>query len=133
MAKTDTFQCSVITPERAVLECDANFVAFPAHDGERGVLRNHAPLVCRMGIGRLRVETPGQKHRMFVDGGFAQIVGNTVTILTEQAIPSDKIDRAAASAALDAARALKIGDDDSLKARTDAIRRAHTQLALSKS
>ncbi len=130
MAKTETFQCSVITPERAVLECGANFVAFPAHDGERGVLRNHAPLLCRMGIGRLRVETPEENHTMFVDGGFAQVVGNCLTILTEQAQEAEEIDRDAANKALETARAMKIHDEASSNARQNAIRRAKAQLSL---
>lgn len=43
----DTFHCSVVTPERAVLECEASFAAFPAHDGEIGIMPQRAPLLCR--------------------------------------------------------------------------------------
>src|SRR3972149_6587008 len=85
MAKTATFHCSVITPERAVLECESRFVAFPAHDGEMGVLRDRAPLVCKLGSGALRVQTSDTAHVLFVEGGFAQVLNNRVTILTEQA------------------------------------------------
>lgn len=38
MANEKTFHCSVVTPERAVLEADARMVVFPAHDGERGIM-----------------------------------------------------------------------------------------------
>jgi len=82
MAKNDTFHCSVITPERAVLETDATFVALPAHDGELGVLRNRAPMLYKLGTGELRVETPEGKHLLFVDGGFAQMVDNRLALLT---------------------------------------------------
>ena len=132
MASTDTFQCSVITPEKAVLECDAAFVAFPAHDGEMGVLNHRAPLICKMGIGILRIETPGEKHVLFVDGGFAQVAADSLTILTEQARKADDLDAGAAEQGLVEAREMKITDDASFDARSKAIRRAQVQLKLAK-
>jgi len=143
MATPDTFQCSVITPERKVLECDANFVAFPAHDGEMGVLNRRAPIVCKLGIGVLRVETPDPsrdrkgvgetvKHVLFVDGGFAQVVDNRLTILTQHAREADDIEATAAGQALIEARAMKITDDASFTTRADAIQRAQIQLKLVK-
>ncbi|MBU0717926.1 MAG: ATP synthase F1 subunit epsilon [Planctomycetes bacterium] len=130
MAKSDTFQCSVVTPEKTVAECAATFVAFPAHDGEMGVLFNRAPLVCKLGIGQLRIESPAGDRSLFVDGGFAEVAGNRLTILTEQAQDPGDIDRAAAKQALIEARALKITDEASLTARTDAIQRAKAQIKL---
>lgn len=128
----DVFHCSVVTPEKAVLECDATFVAFPAHDGEMGILVNRAPLVCKLGIGELRAETSDAKHVLFIDGGFAQIVENRLTILAEQAKTIDEIDPAAARQALTEARAIPITDDDSCTARSNAIRRARMQLKLAR-
>ncbi len=132
MATTETFQCSVITPERKVLECDAQFAAFPAHDGEMGVLKRRAPLVCKLGIGVLRIEAPGEKHAMFIDGGFAQVIGNRLTILTEQARKPDDLDAAVADKALVEARAIKITDELSVTARANAIQRAQVQLKLTR-
>lgn len=106
MARNDTFHCSVITPERAVLEADATFVAFPAHDGEVGILKDRAPLLFKMGAGLLRVETPEGNHAFFVDGGFAQMVDNRLTLLTEQARLASEIDRAAVDRAREEARSL---------------------------
>ena len=93
MARTDTFHCSVITPERAMLEAEATFVAFPAHDGEVGILPDRAPLLFKMGAGELRVESPQGNQVLFVDGGFAQMVENRLTLLTE-AGQADRGDRA---------------------------------------
>ena len=130
MARNDTFQCSVITPERAVLETQATFVAFPAHDGEVGILPNRAPLLYKLGIGELRVESPEGNHRLFVDGGFAQMVENRLTILTEQAKRIDEIDRAAAQRALEEARTLPTVSDADFAARQRAVRRAEVQIRL---
>jgi F-type H+-transporting ATPase subunit epsilon len=130
MARTDTFQCSVITPERAVLDTDATFVAFPAHDGEVGILRDRAPLLFKMGIGVLRVETPEAEHKLFVDGGFAQMVDNRLTLLTEQAKRAEEIDRAAAERALTEARALPMVTDAEFAAHQKAVQRAEVQIKL---
>ena len=129
MAK-DTFHCSVITPERAVLETEATFVAFPAHDGEVGILPGRAPLLFKMGIGELRVESPEGNHDFFVDGGFAQMVENRLTLLTEQARAVEEIDRAAAERALAEARNMPMVSDTEFAARQRAVRRAETQIHL---
>ena len=127
----DTFHCSVVTPESAILECDATFAAFPAHDGEIGILPNRAPLLCRLGMGILRVESEGEKHSFFVDGGFAQMVDNKLTLLTEQARAATDIELEAAREALEAARAMSAeGSGDAYDRRQAAIRRAQFQLDL---
>ena len=130
MARTDTFHCSVITPERAVLEADATFVAFPAHDGEVGILPGRAPLLFKMGIGSLRVESPEGNREFFVDGGFAQMVENRLTLLTEQAKAVEEIDRAAAERALAEAREMPMVSDAEFAARQRAVRSAETQIRM---
>jgi F-type H+-transporting ATPase subunit epsilon len=130
MAKNDTFHCSVITPERAVLEADATFVAFPAHDGEVGILPGRAPLLFKMGIGSLRVESPEGNREFFVDGGFAQMVENRLTLLTEQARAVEDIDPAAAERALAEAREMPMVSDAEFAARQRAVDRAETQIRL---
>ena len=130
MAHTGTFQCSVVTPERAVLECEATFVALPAWDGEVGVLRNRAPLLCRLGIGGLRVETPNENHIMFVDGGFAEMADNKLTILTSAVRLPDELDGQEIAAALETARDMEVRDELSFKAKQDALQRVRAQRKL---
>jgi F-type H+-transporting ATPase subunit epsilon len=101
-----TFHCSVVTPERAVLETEATFVALPAYDGELGVLHHRAPLLAKLGAGTLRVEGPNGTLQYFVAGGFAQMVGDRLTILTEECRPVADVDRATAERDLQAALAL---------------------------
>ncbi len=124
----ETFHCSVVTPERAVLECDATSAVFPAHDGEVGILPRRAPLLCRLGTGILRVETEGKPRRFFIDGGFGQMVDNKLTLLTEQARATDEIKLEAARQALDDARALPV--EDGYDQRQVAIERARVQVKL---
>jgi F-type H+-transporting ATPase subunit epsilon len=132
MAKANSFQCTVITPEQKVLECDATLAVFPAHDGELGVLTHRAPLVCKLGIGTLRVEGAGERHVLFIDGGFAQVVDNRLTLLTEQARRPTDLDASKAEVALIEARAMRITDQASLTKRTNAIARARVQMKLAK-
>jgi F-type H+-transporting ATPase subunit epsilon len=127
-----TFQCSVITPERVVLECDATFVAFPAHDGEMGVLQRRAPLVCKLGIGSLRVATLEAEQLLYVDEGFAQVSGSRLTILTEQARKAEQLDAAAAEASLVEAVAMPNITDEQYDARNKAMQRATVQIKLAR-
>ena len=133
MARNDTFHCSVITPERAMLEKDATFVAFPAWDGEVGILKHRAPLLYKLGAGELRVESPDGNERLFVAGGFAQMVEDRLTILTEQAKRPEEIDRAAAQRALAEARAMPMVTDAEYETRQRAVRSAEMQLKLAAS
>jgi F-type H+-transporting ATPase subunit epsilon len=123
----ETFRCIVVTPERAVLECEARFVALPAWDGEIGVLRNRAPLICKLGIGRLRVETPAERHVLFLDGGFAEMIDNRLTVLTEVARRPEELDRDEIEAGLEAARAIEVRDDESFAVRQAAMQRVREQ------
>ncbi len=124
---SQTFHCAVVTPERTVLECEAKFVALPAWDGEIGILRNRAPLLCKLGIGSLRVETPTERHLLFVDGGFAEMAENRLTVLTAAARRPEDFDAAEVAAALETARGMAVTDDESFQTRQKALQRARVQ------
>lgn len=97
-------RCVVVTPERAVLDQPADFVAVPMYDGELGVLPGRAAMIGRLGVGELRLTLGQQTKRYFVDGGFAQVRGDVVTLLTTRAIEADKINTHAATKALEEAK-----------------------------
>jgi F-type H+-transporting ATPase subunit epsilon len=97
-------QCVVVTPERAVLDETVDFVALPMYDGELGVAPGRAPLVGRLGYGELRTRVGTRVHRFYVDGGFAQVRHNVVTVLTPRALKAEEINPDAAARALEAAR-----------------------------
>src|SRR5262249_8426537 len=96
-----TLRCVVVTPERAVLDEPADFVALPMYDGELGVLPGRAPLIGRLGYGELRLRRGADTKRYFVDGGFGQVRANVVTVLTQRAILADEIDQSAAARTLE--------------------------------
>ena len=131
MSSIKTFHCSVVTPENSVLECEATFVALPAHDGELGIQLNRAPLLCKLDVGRLRIEGPETKELLYIDGGFAEMSDNRLTILTEDAKRPEELDRAIAAEALEAARKLEVRDEASYDERVRAMKRARAQIRLS--
>jgi F-type H+-transporting ATPase subunit epsilon len=100
---TRTLQCVVVTPERALVDEPADFVALPMLDGELGVLPGRAALIGRLGCGELRIRRGNDTHRYFVDGGFAQVRADTVTVLTSRALKASEINVHAAEQALQAA------------------------------
>jgi F-type H+-transporting ATPase subunit epsilon len=75
---------TVISPEQAVFDGQAEAVTAPAFDGEIGILPNHAPLMTVLGTGALRISTAAGPKTFHVQGGFLQVVSNTVRILAEQ-------------------------------------------------
>jgi F-type H+-transporting ATPase subunit epsilon len=91
MADSKAISLAVITPERQVLEQTVEAVVLPAHDGELGVLRDRAALMCELGIGQLRYTDSGRTQRLFIDGGFAQVFDNHVIVLTSRALPAEQV------------------------------------------
>ena len=124
-----TLQCVVVTPERALLDATVDFVALPMYDGELGVLPGRAPLIGRLGPGELRIRHGDDTRRFFVDGGFAQVRGDVVTVLTPRALKAEEIDTAAATTALESARGVA-PTPEAQAGQTKAQQRARAQLRI---
>lgn len=120
--------CSVVTPEEAVLETTALFVALPLYDGEIGIAPRHSPLIGRLGYGELRVVDQNQTKRFYIDGGFVQVVDNRVAILTSRAVSADHLDEDAALERLEAARSRPAQGDEQLDARHRVVAQARAQI-----
>ena len=120
-----TVQCVVVTPERMFLNEAADFVVLPLDDGELGVLPEREALVSLLGPGELRLKSGEQVRRFFVDGGFACVRGDVVTVLTPEALKAEDITASDARACLDRS----VGQPVSLEAqrRARALLRIATQ------
>ncbi|MBA3340653.1 MAG: ATP synthase F1 subunit epsilon [Gemmatimonadaceae bacterium] len=79
---------SVISPESVLFEGEAASVVAPAFDGEVGILENHAPMMTLLGKGTLRLSGGAGERSFAIEGGFLQVVGNSVRIVTEKATTS---------------------------------------------
>jgi F-type H+-transporting ATPase subunit epsilon len=128
-----TFHCTAVTPEGKVLDTEAVSAVFPAYDGQQGVLPNHAPLLTRMGIGVLRVTTPGGvREEIYVDSGFAQIADNKLTVLSERAKPVEELDPEDVELLWAEARAHTGVSDPAVEARDRAYERARVHQRLTR-
>jgi F-type H+-transporting ATPase subunit epsilon len=74
---------TVISPESAIFDGEADAVTAPAFDGQVGILPRHAPFMTLLGRGILTVRAGGTTHRFAVDGGFLQTVRSTVRVVAE--------------------------------------------------
>lgn len=86
------FQVEIITPERVFYTGEATMIEFTSVEGEMGVYKNHIPLTTVLAPGIVTItEEDGQK-KAAVHSGFAQILGDKVTLLAEIAEWPDEID-----------------------------------------
>jgi F-type H+-transporting ATPase subunit epsilon len=74
----------VISPEASLYDGDADSVVVPVFDGEVGILPNHAPFMAPLGRGTMTVTRAGAPTRFRVNGGFLQVVSNTVRVVAEE-------------------------------------------------
>lgn len=82
----------VITPERIVLDTTAASVRVPGLDGDMGIFPRHAGMVAALDAGLVRYRADGAEQTLFVDGGFAEVRGGTVRVLTAAGESTEEID-----------------------------------------
>lgn len=75
---------TVISPDAAMFDGDADAVTAPAYDGEVGILPGHAPFMTLLGRGRLRVRRADAVSEFKVEGGFLQVVNDRVRVVAER-------------------------------------------------
>jgi len=76
---------TVISPERAVYDGEADALVVPAFDGLVGIRPRHAPFLTLLGEGVLRVRHGNATSAFRVAGGFLQVVGDKVRVVADQA------------------------------------------------
>ena len=77
------FQVEIITPERVFYTGEATMIEFTTVEGDIGVYKNHIPVTTVLAPGIVTItEEDGQK-KAAVHSGFAQILGDKVTLLAE--------------------------------------------------
>ena len=105
MADHPLFSVSVVTPEGAAFEGEAEMVIVPGAAGEIGVLARHAPLVALLKAGSTRVHVGDGDIREFATGhGFFQVIEDRAIALVDAAVKADEIDDAKAREQLEAAQ-----------------------------
>jgi F-type H+-transporting ATPase subunit epsilon len=88
----EKIELEIVTPERRVVAEVVDSLVLPSQDGELGVLPGHAPLLCRLTIGQVAYKKDGKEEIIAISGGFAEILGERVSVLAETAEFSAEID-----------------------------------------
>lgn len=88
----ELFQLDVVTPVRAILSRKVEEVIAPGSAGEFGVLSGHTSFLTTLKPGKVTVMDEESTLYMAVSGGFAEVTGQRVIILAEQAELADEID-----------------------------------------
>jgi F-type H+-transporting ATPase subunit epsilon len=125
-------KCVIVTPETTVLDQSVDFVAVPLYDGELGVLPGRSPVVARLGYGELRATTGSSTSSFYIDGGFLQVRGDVVSVLTARAVPAEKVDPAVARADLQKANEQVPTSPDAFEAKIISLSRARGQLEVAR-
>jgi F-type H+-transporting ATPase subunit epsilon len=102
----------IVTPEARVYSDTIETVVIPTVDGEIGILPGHIPLLTQVADGELRVTKNGRTETLVIGDGFAEIVGDKVSILAENAIEEAKIDENAVEVAMQRAQEALKGAKD---------------------
>ena len=106
MPEHPLFSVSVVTPEGAAYEGEAEMIIVPGAAGEIGVLARHAPLVAMLKAGSTRVHVDDNDVREFATGpGFFQVLEDRAIALVDDAVAAGEIDNARAQQQLADAQA----------------------------
>jgi F-type H+-transporting ATPase subunit epsilon len=81
----DSFQIQIATPEKLVLDTQAQSAQIPGLDGEMGILPGHAALLSELGAGKMSVTTSGKTRDFQISGGYVEIRNNHVRVLADKA------------------------------------------------
>ena len=95
----ETFQLEIATPDRLLVREQVEQAEIPLVNGYIGVLPGHSPLLGEIGTGALTYMAEGRRRQMAVGGGWAEVSGDHVRVLTNSAEKADEIDLARAEAA----------------------------------
>jgi len=127
MAKT--LRLEIVTPLAKAYAEDVEMVVIPGVEGEMGIYPMHIPVMTEIKPGELRIRKDGQETDFAVGEGFAEITGESVTILTDMAIVETAIDERSVEKAIERAQAA-LRNAESLDAEQIASMEATLQRSL---
>jgi len=128
---SDQLRLEVVTPRRRVLDAEVSEVRLPGTLGEMGVLPGHTPLLTSVATGPLSFTGADGSSggTLAIQGGFAEVLPDRVTVLATVAEAPDEIDVEAARKELaEAEDAMKTAAADEIEAITDRLRLAEARI-----
>jgi F-type H+-transporting ATPase subunit epsilon len=132
-----TFDVSLVTPEGAAFEGEAEMLVVPGAAGEIGVLARHAPLVAMLNAGSTRVylRRDGEVREFATGAGFFKVEQDRALALVDDAVDANEIDEARARQQLEEAQRelerIEAGESDADRWRVEQqLRHAENQLGV---
>ena len=95
----NTIKLEIATPDAVVYSNDVDMVTLPGAEGQMGILPHHIRLMTQLVPGEMIVRKDGRENLLAVGEGLVEITGNSVNIVTDMAVPADRIDDAKAEQA----------------------------------
>ncbi len=90
----ETIRLEIVTPEGAAYSEDVEIVTLPGVEGQIGILPHHVRLMTQMVPGEMIIHKSGGDQFMAVGEGLIEVTGSHVSIVTDMAIPVERIDEA---------------------------------------
>lgn len=90
----ETLKLEIVTPEATVIDEDVHMVTLPVLEGQIGIYPGHVRVITQIVPGEVIVTKNGEDRSLAVGEGLVEISDNAVAIITDMAIPSDRIDEA---------------------------------------
>jgi F-type H+-transporting ATPase subunit epsilon len=126
-----TLKLQIVTPERKVLESEADGVELPGAEGYLGILPGHTPLIALLKAGVLSYRRGGSGQAWAIASGLAEIADDRVSVLADSAESASEIDAAAAERErAEAERALATASFETLPEITARYELARARLAV---
>ncbi len=92
----DRIEFELVTPQRLLLSAPVEMVVIPGTEGNFGVLPGHAPLISLIRPGTIDIyEGQTITQRIFVVAGIAEVTPERCTVLADEAMPPEELDRGA--------------------------------------
>jgi F-type H+-transporting ATPase subunit epsilon len=111
----ETLTLEIVTPEGTAFSEAVEMVTLPAVEGQMGVYPHHIRVITQIEPGEIIVTAAGKDRFLAVGAGLVDVSGDRVSVLTDMAIPAEKIDEQAAEQARERAAARlqeKISDEE---------------------
>ncbi len=130
------FELTIVTPEGQSYQGSVERVVLPGREGEFGVLTNHERFLTPLRVGAVEIVTKDGPLYAAVADGFAEVDGESVTVLVDSCELEHEIDAARANAAAAAAqqyldKAAGGEDPERYRQYEGALERARTRVAVS--
>jgi len=94
-----TLKLEIVTPEATVFSEDVEMVTLPAVTGEIGIYPQHVPLITQLVPGEITARLSGRDMFIATGEGLIDVTARSVSVLTDLAVASDRIDEAQAEEA----------------------------------